>query len=199
MKIVKDFITNSHRESILDWILNTTFASQGHNRKNSESISNELNGFTALYDFSKTELSKYIAEFHGEYIDEEPPQLLIDLKNQIAFSDEHAYVQVIVLNKNGKIIPHYDASVNGYINYKCNIVIDGPVNDIIYVNKVPNVVNKGDLYCFEASLYKHWLEPVDSRRVVLSFGYLVTCDSLGWDKDAPRMKLSNRIMNKVVK
>ena len=27
------------------------------------------------------------------------------------------------MNKGGKINPHYDASIDGYINYKCNISV----------------------------------------------------------------------------
>jgi hypothetical protein len=51
------------------------------------------------------------------------------------------------------------------------------------------------LYCFEASLYKHWTEEFNSRRVFLSFGFLVPYNVLGRNENDPRIRLSRRIEN----
>jgi hypothetical protein len=50
------------------------------------------------------------------------------------------------------------------------------------------------MYCFEASLYKHWTpEPFNSRRVMLSFGFVLPYEALNRSEDDPRVRLSKRI------
>jgi hypothetical protein len=46
---------------------------------------------------------------------------------------------------------------------------------------------------FEASLYKHWTDEFSSRRVLLSFGFVLPYDALGRKSDEPRVRLSQRI------
>ena len=96
------------------------------------------------------------------------------------------------MNKGGKINPHYDASIDGYINYKCNIsVLSEDYN--IYIDDEVELISETDLYCFEASLYKHWTNEFNSRRVFLSFGFILPYEILKRDENEPRIRLSRRI------
>jgi hypothetical protein len=50
------------------------------------------------------------------------------------------------------------------------------------------------MYCFEASLFKHWTpNKFDSRRILLSFGFLIPYKDLGRSEEDPRVRLSQRI------
>ena len=98
------------------------------------------------------------------------------------------------MNKGGKINPHYDASLDGYINYKCNIsVLSEDYNFFIGDDSLN--VESTDLYGFEASLFKHWTNEFNSRRVFLSFGFVLKYEDLGRDINDPRVRLSRRIEN----
>jgi hypothetical protein len=96
------------------------------------------------------------------------------------------------MNKGGKINPHYDASINGYVNYKCNISVLSEDYDF-FLDKEILKIQETDLYCFEASLYKHWTNEFNSRRVFLSFGFILKYEDLGRDINDPRVRLSKRI------
>ena len=54
-------------------------------------------------------------------------------------------------------------------------------------------IDEGDLYCFEASLYKHWSNSFDFDRIILSFGFILEYSDLGRDENDPRVRLSKRI------
>ena len=94
--------------------------------------------------------------------------------------------------KGGKINPHYDASIDGYINYKCNVSILSEDYDF-FMDKASIKVEETDLYCFEASLYKHWTNEFNSRRIFLSFGFVMKYEDLGREINDPRIRLSKRI------
>lgn len=96
------------------------------------------------------------------------------------------------MEKGGKITPHYDASINGFIIYKVNISILAE-NYNLYIDNVIMNINEKDLYSFEASLYKHWTEEFNSRRILLSFGFILPYETLGRDINEPRIRLSERI------
>jgi hypothetical protein len=49
----------------------------------------------------------------------------------------------------------------------------------IFIDGSSPVIEQKDLYCFEASLYKHWTEEFNSRRVFLSFGFIVPYSVVG--------------------
>jgi aspartyl/asparaginyl beta-hydroxylase (cupin superfamily) len=100
--------------------------------------------------------------------------------------------QAVDMNKGGKIKPHYDASIAGYINYKCNICVLSHDYDIYIGDEYSNIKQK-DLYCFEASLYKHWTNEFNSRRIFLSFGFVVPYSVMNININDPRVRLSNRI------
>jgi hypothetical protein len=96
------------------------------------------------------------------------------------------------MNKGGKINPHYDAAINGYINYKCNISVLSENYDLFIGDDSINI-EQTDLYGFEASLYKHWTNEFNSRRVFLSFGFIIPYDVTGRNENDPRVRLSQRI------
>jgi hypothetical protein len=54
-------------------------------------------------------------------------------------------------------------------------------------------INEGDLYCFEASLYKHWSNEFNFNRILLSFGFVLKYSELGRNEYDHRVRLSNRI------
>jgi hypothetical protein len=96
------------------------------------------------------------------------------------------------MNKGGKINPHYDASLDGYVNYKCNISVLSEDYDFYVGDEVVNI-EETDLYCFEASLYKHWTNEFNSRRIFLSFGFVLTYEEVNRKITDPRVRLSKRI------
>ena len=104
-------------------------------------------------------------------------------------------MQIIDNQHNGKIIPHYDTSIDGYINYKCNICIMGEDYDI-NIDKDKLRITELDLYCFEASLYKHWTGTFNNRRTILSYGFALPYHILDRDINDPRVRLSMRITKK---
>jgi hypothetical protein len=63
----------------------------------------------------------------------------------------------------------------------------------IFIDKSSPTIQQKDLYCFEASLYKHWTDEFNSRRIFLSFGFLVPYDILGRSDNDPRVRLSRRV------
>jgi hypothetical protein len=155
-------------------------------------------GYTVLCDLTKTEVSKEISKLQGDAtVVDAVPDIFADLANKIgsklSISTEHVFVQYIKVGKNGKVGKHYDVGLPGHVTYKCNICVDGPQNDVIYVGKEKFVINNYDLYCFEANLFKHWMDAREETRTHLSYGFLLPYESLGLDSDSPRARLSNRI------
>ena len=63
----------------------------------------------------------------------------------------------------------------------------------IFIGENTLSVNQKDLYCFEASLYKHWTNQFNSRRVMLSFGFIIPYEIMGRSESDPRVRLSKRI------
>jgi len=82
--------------------------------------------------------------------------------------------------------------MDGYINYKCNISVLSEDYDL-FIDKESVKVQETDLYGFEASLYKHWTNEFNSRRVFLSFGFVLPYEILNRSKNDPRVRLSKRI------
>jgi hypothetical protein len=119
--------------------------------------------------------------------------VIIDrISNELNLPKENIFLQAVDMNKGGKINPHYDASINGYVNYKCNISVLSEDYDF-FLDKEILKIQETDLYCFEASLYKHWTNEFNSRRVFLSFGFILKYEDLGRDINDPRVRLSKRI------
>ena len=196
-KIIKNFITKDEVKLILEWIDSLNHVVNDPNYHLSE-LSKSLNGKSCIFDISQTELTKYIAKFQSisDVSSDKLPDFIYNIIDRISkkfnFPKEHIFLQAVDMNKGGKINPHYDASIDGYINYKCNIsVLSEDYN--IYIDDEVELINETDLYCFEASLYKHWTNEFNSRRVFLSFGFILSYEILKRDENEPRIRLSRRI------
>ena len=196
-KVVKNFLTTNEINQIIIWVENLSHSGDDANYHLRE-LSKDLHGDSFIFDISKTNQTKYITNFqsiNGVSYEEVPQfiQSIIDrLSHDLKISKDHVFLQAVDMGKGGKISPHYDASINGYINYKCNISILSD-NYIIYIGNESMRIEVGDLYCFEASLYKHWTDEFNSRRIFLSFGFLLPYEILGRNENEPIIRLSKRI------
>lgn len=81
--------------------------------------------------------------------------------------------------------------------FKCNLNVL-PDKDRICVDKDSFNLLECDLYCFEASLFKHWLDINEKERIILSYGFLLPYNDLGWNENSPRVRLSQRIWKKFI-
>jgi hypothetical protein len=194
-KIIPNFISKEEQLEIISFSKNKPLfeIKNEHIKK----INDHTNGWSILYDFNKTDISKNVAKFQGDASQiESIPPIFHEISNRISktlsIDKNHVFFQYIFLGPNGKVYPHYDAGTPGYITYKCNIAVDGP-SDAIYVDKNILHFNNSDLYCFEANFYKHWMDASKQPRIHLSYGFLIPYESLGYNENSPRVKLSNRI------
>ena len=196
-KIKKNFITKDEASQIVNWIESVKHIGNDSNHHLTE-LSKTLNGKSYIFDISNTPLTNYITKFQSisDVSDEVLPEFIYVIINRISeefeFSKDNVFLQAVDMNKGGKINPHYDASVDGYVNYKCNISVLSEDYDF-YVDKDSVRIEETDLYGFEASLYKHWTNEFNSRRVFLSFGFMLKYEDLGRDVNDPRVRLSKRI------
>jgi hypothetical protein len=196
-KVIKSFITDDESSRIIDWIEGLTPKSTNPNHHLSE-LSKVVKGTSIIFDISKTNLTDYITNFQStnkvekdgvpEFI-----QIIIDrVSNLLNLPKDNIFIQAVDMRQGGKINPHYDASINGYINYKCNISVLSEDYKIFIGDSSTNIQEK-DLYCFEASLYKHWTNEFNSRRIFLSIGFIVPYSTMNRDENDPRVRLSKRI------
>ena len=119
-------------------------------------------------------------------------KLVVRISKSLDIPTDNVFLQILDQDCGGKIVAHYDTAIDGYINYKCNISILSD-NYTLYVDKSKIDVSCGDLYAFEASLYKHWTDEFKSRRIILSYGFGLTYEQLGRVDSDPRVRLSKRI------
>ena len=196
-KIVKNFISDDEVKLIVDWV-DSLNPEEGDPNYHLSEISKTLKGKSCIIDISNTELTNYITNFQSvsKVSKQEVPTIIKTIFKRISEENnlplDNIFIQAVDMNKGGRIQPHYDASINGYINYKCNISVLSEDYKIFIDGSSP-VIKQKDLYCFEASLYKHWTEEFNSRRVFLSFGFIVPYHVLGRTHDNPRVRLSQRI------
>ena len=196
-KIVKNFISDDEVKLIVDWV-DSLNPEEGDPNYHLSEISKTLKGKSCIIDISNTELTNYITNFQSvsKVSKQEVPTIVKTIFKRISEENnlplDNIFIQAVDMNKGGRIQPHYDASINGYINYKCNISVLSEDYKIFIDGSSP-VIKQKDLYCFEASLYKHWTEEFNSRRVFLSFGFIVPYHVLGRNHDNPRVRLSQRI------
>jgi hypothetical protein len=161
-------------------------------------LSKELKGKSCIFDISNTPLTNYITKFQSisDVSQDTLPEFIYNIIDRISkefnFPKDNIFLQAVDMNKGGKINPHYDASINGYINYKCNISVLSENYDLFIGDDSINI-EQTDLYGFEASLYKHWTNEFNSRRVFLSFGFIVPYNVTGRSENDPRVRLSQRI------
>lgn len=201
MQIKHNFITPNERQEIIEYIRSYQVDENveiGNERV--RYLTTQLKGYSTTYDFTKTELSQKIANLQSDNrrLEEVPPLLhnLMDRASDLFnVKDDHVFVQGLFMGNGGRASPHYDAGIPGYITYKCNVVVKGPENDVIHVDKQKFVLNELDIYAFESNLYKHWMD-AGEERIVLSYGFIVPYADLGVDPNSPRIRLSDKIWRK---
>ena len=196
-KIKKKFITKDESKQIVKWIDSVNHTGNDSNYHLSE-LSKELKGKSCIFDISNTPLTNYITKFQSisdvsqDILPEFIYNIIDRISNEFNFPKDNIFLQAVDMNKGGKINPHYDASLDGYVNYKCNISVLSEDYDL-FLDKESIKIQETDLYGFEASLYKHWTNEFNSRRVFLSFGFLLKYEDVGRDINDPRVRLSKRI------
>ena len=196
-KIKKNFITNDEVNQIVNWVESVNHNGNDSNHHLTE-LSKSLNGVSYMFDISNTPLTNYITKFQSisNVSKELLPNFIGDIIDRISkdlnLKKDNVYLQAVDMRKGGKINPHYDVSIDGYINYKCNISVLSEDYDF-FIDKESIKVEKTDLYCFEASLYKHWTNEFNSRRIFLSFGFVLKYEDVGRTINDPRVRLSKRI------
>jgi hypothetical protein len=197
-KIIKNFISDSEVDQIRKWIevdgLSPESADPNHHLTE---ISKSINGISVMFDISNTNITEYITKFQSIYkVKSGVPDFINNIVDRVAhingLEKENVFLQVVDMRKGGKINPHYDASISGYINYKCNISVLSEDYDI-FIGDTSTKIEEKDLYCFEASLYKHWTNEFNSRRIFLSIGFIVPYSVMNRKEDDPRVRLSKRI------
>lgn len=196
-KILKKFITKEEVDQIVEWISLVKHEGSDSNHHLKE-LSKVLNGNSYIFDVSKTELTRYITKFQSisNVSHDELPTFIHSIIDRIAkefnFPKDHVFLQAVDMKGGGKINPHYDASIDGYINYKCNISVFSE-DYTFYIDREKIEIKAMDLYGFPASLYKHWTNEFSSRRIFLSIGFIIPYDTIGISEHNHRVRLSKRI------
>ena len=196
-KIKKKFISKDEVNQIVDWIDSVNHSGSDSNHHLTE-LSKTLNGKSYMFDISNTPLTNYITKFQSisDVSQDTLPEFIYDLTERISkefnFPKDNVFLQAVDMNKGGKINPHYDASLDGYINYKCNLSVLSEDYEL-FLDKKSIKIQETDLYGFEASLYKHWTNEFNSRRIFLSFGFVLPYEILNRTENDPRVRLSKRI------
>ena len=196
-KIIKNFISKDEATQIVNWIESVNHTGNDSNYHLTE-LSKVLNGKSYIFDISNTQLTNYITKFQSisKVSDEGLPEFIYNIIDRISqefnFPKNNIFLQALDMNKGGKINPHYDAAIEGYINYKCNISVLSEDYDF-FVDKEVVRIQETDLYGFEASLYKHWTNEFNSKRIFMSFGFVLKYEDVGREANDPRVRLSKRI------
>lgn len=194
-----NFLQEDEKFAVIDYVNTINHKSKADNVHLSHLI-DKIRGNSHMYDISKTEITKEITSFQSggnDVMKEELTQVfhsLIDrISETINLPLSNSFLQIVDMDKGGIIGGHYDAASDGYINYKCNISVLAEDYEFTIDSETLNI-KEGDLYCFEASLYKHWTnKPFTSRRILLSFGFMLPYETLGRTINDPRVRLSRRI------
>lgn len=197
-KIINNFISDDEVKEIILWVDEIDHIPNTDSYHIVE-VRKDLKGNSHMYDISKNDLTKYVTKKQSgdDVVEYNLPDLFLNILDRISetinIPKDNSYLQIVDMDKGGKIKAHYDVAINGYINYKCNISVISEDYEFIIDKNVLKIKQK-DLYTFEASLYKHWTEKeFNSRRVLLSYGFILPYDTLGRNEDDPRVRLSKRI------
>lgn len=194
-----NFLQEDEKFAVIEYVNTINHQSKADNVHLSHLI-DKIRGNSHMYDISKNEITKEITSFQSggnDVMKEELPQVFHSLIDRISETTNlplsNSFLQIVDMNEGGIIGGHYDAASDGYINYKCNISVLAEDYEFTIDSETLNIQER-DLYCFEASLYKHWTnKPFSSRRILLSFGYMLPYEVLGRDENDPRVRLSKRI------
>jgi len=196
-KIKKNFITDQEVNLIIEWLDTLNHTGDDSNHHLTE-LGKSLNGKSYIFDISKTEITKVITKIQSisDVSNDILPDFIHDIFDRISIEfnlpKNNIYLQGVDMNKGGKINAHYDAAIDGYINFKCNISVKSEPYKF-YLDKEILDIEEKDIYCFEASLYKHWTDEFNSKRIFLSFGIVIPYETLNRDQNDPRVRLSRRV------
>lgn len=198
-KYFSNFLSEDEKELLIRYIDTINHKSKANN-VHLKHLIKKINGNSHMYDISKTSITKEITTYQSggnDVMKEELPEIFYSIQERICekigIENKNSFLQIVDMDKGGVVGAHYDASLDGYVNYKCNISLMGEDYTFVIDNKEIHI-KEGDLYSFEASLYKHWtLKPFTSRRILLSYGFILPYKDLGRDEDDPRIRLSKRI------
>lgn len=196
-KVIRGFLSEDERRQLLDWVESLEHP-EGDANEHMSNLSRTLKGKAFIFDQSQTELTRYITKFQSinEVSTDKPAQIVLDVQSRISkelgLPTDNVFVQAVDMQAGGNVGPHYDASLKGHINYKCNVSILSE-DYSFFIDKQELVIGEGDLYAFEASLYRHHTNEFKSRRVFLSFGFVVPYSATGRSESDPRVRLGQRI------
>jgi hypothetical protein len=197
-KIVRNFLNEEEKSKVIKLVDAINYESFINNH-HIEYLTSKINGSSNLFDITSTEVTRELTSFQsgGNRRTDLLDPLFIEIANRISdvidLPKDNMFLQIVDMNKGGTIKPHYDVGYDGYINYKCNISVLSE-NYSLFVEKEELKLSEGDLYCFEASLYKHWTkDEFTKRRILLSYGFGVPYAHLGRDYNDPRVRMSRRI------
>lgn len=194
-----NFLLEDEKKEIIEYVNTINHKSKAENIHLTHLIK-KINGNSHMYDISKTEITHEITSYQSggdDVMKEELPLVFSDLIQRISETIQipktNMFLQIVDMNEGGTIGGHYDAASDGYINYKCNISLLSEQYTFI-IDEEELEIKENDLYCFEASLYKHWTsKPFTSRRILLSFGFMLPYEVLGRSENDPRVRMSKRI------
>lgn len=198
MKKIKKFFSDNERSEILKFI-NSLDKESDLTNKHIIEVSSKLKGQSWMFDISKTKLSTELSKFQSSnnLMDIELPEIFQILLNRISeklkINKDNVFLQILNQKPGGLIYPHYDSALDGYITYKCNVSIESEDFQLFVGDDILNI-SSGDLYCFEASLYKHWTNPLKKRRIILSYGIILPYKDMGRNDECHRVRLSKRIV-----
>ena len=198
MKKIKEFISDSEKSDILSFVYSLKL-DLDINNEHIKKVASKLNGTSYMFDISKTLISNELSKFQSSdnLINLNLPSIFTDILNRISstndISKDNVFLQILNQEIGGLIHPHYDSSIDGYITYKCNICVESGDYRLYVGNEFIDVTQK-DLYCFESSLYKHWTDTFNEKRVILSYGFILPYKDLGRNENDYRVRLSKRII-----
>lgn len=195
----ENFLNSFDKNQILNFINNLEMDLDEIQNLHINEVASYLNGSAYMFDLSQTELSNYLSTFQSSnqvFNNNLLPKIFFELitkiSNTINLPLDNAFLQIIKMKKGGKIKKHYDTSYPGFINYKCNISLLS--EDYTLFTSGKNIaVKENDLYCFEASLYSHSTQNFNQDRILLSYGFGLSYETLNRNEDEPIVRLSNRI------
>jgi len=197
-KVIHNFISKEEKNDIIGFV-DSINVSQLIENSHIKSVADELNGSSYMFDLTNTDISKILSNYQSSKNTQsiKLPQVFYKIANRIgnalAIPKDNIFLQILNQEGGGKIIPHYDSSLKGYINYKCNISVLSEDYDL-YVEDTELSIREKDLYTFEASLFKHWTNEFTRRRILLSYGFILKYEDLGRNGLDPRVRLSERII-----
>jgi len=199
MKITPNFIDTQDRWEVLKFINDLKKPSNEISNHHIKEVLESTLGESHIYDLTQTEVSRYVSSFqssNNSLFRENLSPIFISLWNRISnhlsLDKTHCFLQIVKMDSGGRITPHYDTSYMGYITLKCNISVISDRYEI-WLDNTPYSIEQGDLYCFEASLYKHWTDEFKNPRLLLSYGFLVPYSRMSRDTKDPRVRMSQRI------